>query len=217
MILILIGSSGSGKSSVAKKLIENHGYVAVKSCTTRDRREGETDDDYYFMTKSEFRDNINAGNFVEYVIYGNNYYGTLKSELDKDQKLVCVLTPEGALAVQKAFPDAFIVQIGATMKTSVIRAIEREKELDPDKINQISKRAMLDYYLFENPYHDFAIQNEDGSSVDDIAQIIADAHEHCWDIKGSLKETNRMLKEGLDINLIARVTNLSKQQIASLR
>lgn len=192
MICILIGSSGSGKSSIAMKLIENHGYREVKTCTTRDRREGEPEDAYYFMTDAEFANNIAAGAFAEYDVYGNHYYGILKSELETEEKLVCVITPNGADAIMKVFPDAFIVQVGASMKTSVMRAINREKELTPGIMDAISKRAILDYWLFENPYYDFKVENEDGASLDEIAAKIADVHEHP-DIKAAMKDMKKNL------------------------
>lgn len=177
LVLVLLGRSGCGKSTIAGKLIEKYGYVQVKTCTTRDRREGESKDAYHFMTREEFQEHIRADDFVEFDTYGDNLYGLLKSSLVSDENIVCAITPEGAAAIKKLFPDAFVVHVDVSMKTSVMRAIAREKELDPGKMDRISVRATQDYYLFDNPDCDFVLANPDGARLDDVVRICAEAHE----------------------------------------
>lgn len=77
-ILILSGPSGCGKSSLLKevyKTIENY-YFSI-STTTRAPREGEKDGvDYYFVSKENFLEGINEGEFLEYAQVHDNFYGT---------------------------------------------------------------------------------------------------------------------------------------------
>lgn len=176
MILVLIGRSGCGKSTIAAKLKEKYGYEQVKTCTTRKRREDESKDAYHFMSHEEFKHHIRNEDFVEFDRYGSSFYGTLKSSLSNDEKLVILITPEGAAAIKKEFPDAFVVNVHVDMKTSVIRAIAREKELNPDKMHKISERAYQDYYLFDNPTCDFIIDNPDDADIADVVDEIADKH-----------------------------------------
>ena len=103
-------------------------------------------------------------------------YGTLKSTLTVDEKLVCVITPKGAAAIKKEFPKAFIVNVATDMKTSVIRAIARETILTPSKLKCISDRAYKDYELFDDPVCDFTVNNGPDTSLDELVQIIVDAH-----------------------------------------
>ena len=73
MIMILMGRSGCGKSSIARRLIENYGYRQVTTCTTRKPRDGETEDAYHFMDEKEFFTREANGEFAEYDVYGTNF------------------------------------------------------------------------------------------------------------------------------------------------
>ena len=84
-ILALTGSSGAGKGTVVnflqKYVFPNHVRLLV-SCTTRVPREKEIDGvHYHFVTKQEFQERVGKGEFIEWVEFDTNYYGTLLSEL----------------------------------------------------------------------------------------------------------------------------------------
>ena len=104
MILLLLGRSGCGKSGIEELLIIRRRYRKVVTCTTRKRREGESEDSYHFMTKDEFLIHLSNGDFVEWDKYGDNFYGTLKESLEGDGMLVCAITPEGAANIKKGVP-----------------------------------------------------------------------------------------------------------------
>ena len=182
MILVLLGRSGCGKSTIAAILKHVYGYRPVRTSTTRARREDEAKDAYYFMSREEFLRRKDNNEFVEWDVYGGNFYGTMKSELEKQEKMVIVITPEGAGAIKKAFPDAFVVNIDTSTKTSVLRAVEREKEITPEKIQHISDRASTDYYLFSSNVlktfvlTDFTVENNRETKLDDVVESIVAAH-----------------------------------------
>ncbi len=181
MILILIGESGSGKSAVAAKLVSDYGYTRVRPATTRKHRDGEPKDAYYFMSVDEFKEHLRNDDFVEFDIYNRNNYGTLKTELEGDQKKLCVLTPEGAQAVKREFPDAYVAYIHADMKTAVSRAVSREKELTPEILQNITDRAVEDYRIFQNVEFKMPtlvmFHNTADSSLDEIVKVVAETHE----------------------------------------
>jgi guanylate kinase len=77
-ILILSGPSGCGKSSLLKELYKqiNDYYFSI-STTTREPRTGEKNGvDYHFVSKEEFEDGIDNGEFLEYASVHHNFYGT---------------------------------------------------------------------------------------------------------------------------------------------
>jgi guanylate kinase len=85
--IIFSAPSGSGKTTIVKHLLatyEKYGFSI--SATTRPRRvERETDGrDYYFLSVDDFKKRITNDEFIEWEeVYGGNYYGTLKSEIDR--------------------------------------------------------------------------------------------------------------------------------------
>lgn len=105
MITILVGKSGSGKSSISKELQNNYGYERLITCTTRPKRNGETDgEDYYFLSNSEFQSKLDSDEFLESTKYcatfGSVSYGSLKESYQKsDKNRVIVLNPDGVKAL----------------------------------------------------------------------------------------------------------------------
>ena len=197
MILLLLGRSGCGKSTIEDLLINRRGYRKVITCTTRKRRDGESEDTYHFITMDKFLEHFHKNEFVEWDKYGNNFYGTLKESLEGDGMLVCAITPEGAANIKKVFPNAFVVHVKTDMKTSVMRAVGRETELDPGKMHRIYQRSVDDYYLYEDPVCDYTAENPEGTNLCHLAEKIAD--EHLRFVSSSLfKSTSKILKESVE-------------------
>ena len=80
-VFVLTGTSGEGKSTLAKLLVERvPGLELAVSATTRPRRPGEEDGrDYWFLSSDEFARRVADGEFLELVEYVGNRYGTLRS------------------------------------------------------------------------------------------------------------------------------------------
>ena len=86
-MVILSSPSGAGKTTLVKLLSERKGFVTSISHTTRTPRSNEVDGvDYYFITKSKFEELINKKKFYEYAKIFDNYYGTLKENVDETIK-----------------------------------------------------------------------------------------------------------------------------------
>ena len=111
-ILIITAPSGAGKTSVTTHLLRHVPELAFSvSAATRLPRENEISGvDYYFMSPEEFKQKIQANEFVEWeMVYEGKYYGTLKSELQRiwaNGKIpVLDIDVKGAIHVQQQFPD----------------------------------------------------------------------------------------------------------------
>jgi len=84
-LIIITAPSGSGKTSISKYLLnQNLNLVFSVSATTRPKRENEIDGkDYYFLSKQDFKNKIEEGQFLEWQeVYKDIYYGTLKMEVE---------------------------------------------------------------------------------------------------------------------------------------
>lgn len=85
-LIILVAPSGSGKTTIAKRLLKEFKKVKFSiSATTRDPREGEQNGkDYFFLSPEKFDKKINDDCFLEWEeFYNGSRYGTLRSEVDK--------------------------------------------------------------------------------------------------------------------------------------
>ena len=84
-VIIITGPSGVGKGTIEKELFADPtlNLTFSISATTRDRREKETDGiHYFFINKNQFEQKIENNEFLEYSKHFDNYYGTLKSEIN---------------------------------------------------------------------------------------------------------------------------------------
>ena len=81
MMFILSSPSGTGKTTLTKKLAEHNKKFAISiSHTTRKPRPNEINGkDYHFVSIEKFNSLIKKNNFYEYANIFDNYYGTLKS------------------------------------------------------------------------------------------------------------------------------------------
>ena len=85
IMVILSSPSGVGKTTLTKKIQQKYqSFKLSVSHTTRSPRSNEVDGvDYHFVSKKEFERLINKKKFYEYAKIFENYYGTLKQNVDE--------------------------------------------------------------------------------------------------------------------------------------
>ena len=83
-MVILSSPSGVGKTTITKKIQQKYQNFKISiSSTTRSPRSNEVDGiDYYFVSKKKFEEQIKNDEFYEYAKIFENYYGTLKKNVD---------------------------------------------------------------------------------------------------------------------------------------
>ena len=88
MLVILSGVAGAGKDTIRKELINRIEVASsIPSYTTREPRADDIPGvTYHFITKEEFEQKIEEGEFYEYDIHHDNYYGTSKKILNESAK-----------------------------------------------------------------------------------------------------------------------------------
>ncbi len=111
-LIVFSAPSGGGKTTLVRYIVDRFNNTEFSiSATSRDPRGKEIDGiDYYFLSKSEFKKNIEKGNFIEYEeVYGGLLYGTLKSEIDriwgKNKIVVFDIDVVGGINIKEKFPD----------------------------------------------------------------------------------------------------------------
>jgi len=141
---VITGTSGEGKSTLARRLVTRvEGLELAISATTRPRRPGEEDGrDYWFISEEEFDRRLAKGEFLEYVElpWGPGYRsGTFWSELERIRghggAPLLEIETGGALAVRDRVPEAVTIFVTAPSKEELERrlrerATESEGEID---------------------------------------------------------------------------------------
>jgi len=155
--IILIGRSGTGKSSIKNELIERNMRPEV-STTTRPMREGEKEGvDYYFIDKDEFEHLIRLDSFVQWNKLGENYYGTSKKNFSKSN--LFIMSPNGidqllhrAQKNPNVMSKVAIIRITAPDEVREERMIRRGDDPEVAKSRMVSENHEWD--AFDNRVKD---------------------------------------------------------------
>ena len=144
-MIIILGKSASGKSTLQDNLIKEHPeYHKVVTYTTRPMREGEVDGvNYHFISQKMFDSFIEQGFFVEYAQYRDWSYGTAKTDCE-DDNAVAVLTPAGLRALKRLGYDVTSIYIHIDRRTQLISILNRG-----DDIDEAYRRCLSDVGQFD--------------------------------------------------------------------
>ncbi|XP_054277141.1 MAGUK p55 subfamily member 7 isoform X2 [Macrosteles quadrilineatus] len=96
--IVLIGASGVGRNELRRRLIatDPEKYRTPVPYTSRPPRPGEVNGkEYFFVTRDQLEDDINAGKLLEYGEYKGNLYGTSGESVQSivNAGYVCILNP----------------------------------------------------------------------------------------------------------------------------
>lgn len=143
-MIVLVGESASGKSSIERYLVDNYEYNKVVSYTTRQPRPNEADGvDYHFISVKEFENLKEQGFFAETAVYNNWYYGTAKEDCTDDK--IAVLTPHGLRQISKVDGiNVLSFYIDVPRRDRLIKILQRG-----DDIEEAYRRSLSDVGQFD--------------------------------------------------------------------
>lgn len=167
-LLVFSAPSGSGKTTIVRHLLgkEDLNLEFSVSCTTRAPRGEEVHGkDYYFISLEEFKKHIKSEDFVEWEeVYRDNFYGTLKSEVERiwalGKNVIFDIDVAGGLRIKKKFPQETLAVFvkPPSIDELKIRLKKRSTESD-EKINMRIAKASVE--LATAPQFDVIIKNYD--------------------------------------------------------
>ena len=195
ILFSLIGVAGSGKTTLVKKLLnsydnQNNAVASFErnlnlsiSVTTRDPRPNETHGvEYYFVTKTEFQQKIDAGDFFEWEEIHGRYYGTLKetinstvmnsalknsklknNTIEKTTDLLFDIDIKGALNIKKSYPrNSVNIFILPPSYEEMVKRLKLRGDSE-DEIKKRTNTAIKEYeiYLKSLDLIDYTIINDE--------------------------------------------------------
>lgn len=182
MVIVISAPAGTGKTTLARMLVDAFPCVTESvSCTTRRKRKQEIEDkDYHFLDRATFEEKIRAGEFLEYAEVFGNYYGTL--EIQVEQKLrqgehvLLVIDTQGARALRESgYPAIFVFITPPSLGELRARLFHRKSEGEEHIERRLSRaeeemKCKLDY--------DYVVTNDNLHRAFDILRSILIAEEH---------------------------------------
>lgn len=111
-LFVVSGPSGVGKDTVISHLRSTHPEIGkTVSVTTRSPREGEVEGvNYFYRTVEQFEEMLRRDEVLESNFYSGNYYGTLRSEVDRllaqNTPVVLNIDVHGAANIKRVYPGA---------------------------------------------------------------------------------------------------------------
>lgn len=178
MLIVLSGPSGVGKGTVRKAIFDQPGndFQYSISMTTRKPRPGEVNGkDYFFVSKEEFEQKIQAGEMLEYAKYVDNYYGTplkwINDTLDAGKDVFLEIEVNGAMQVRSKSPNGvFIFLTPPDLMELKQRLIHRGTD-SMEVINKRIKKAFGEIEMMQN--YDYAVVNDEvPNAVEKVKEII---------------------------------------------
>ena len=180
LAIVVTGPSGAGKNSVIDRVMAMlPGLIYSVSYTSRPRRPSEVNgEDYVFVSREQFVQRIEEGDFLEHVKYLDDHYGTSRSQIkdfiSRGLDVILNIEVKGAKALQQKdmgatkFVYAFLTPSSTEELESRLRKRNTE---DGEKIQrrlEVAKGEMQ-----ELPCFDFLIINDDlDTAVQELASII---------------------------------------------
>ena len=177
-LIVFSAPSGSGKTTIVRHLLEQEelNLEFSISATSRAKRGNEVDGkDYYFLSAKEFKNKIKNDEFLEWEeVYRDNFYGTLKSEVERIWKqgkhVIFDIDVSGGLRIKRKFPEETLAVFVKPPSIDELKIrLKKRKTESADKINMRVAKASAE--LATAPLFDVIVVNEN------LENALKEAHE----------------------------------------
>ncbi len=181
-LIVFSAPSGSGKTTIVKHLLGKEDLnleFSISAASREPRGEEINGKDYYFISTEEFKKHIKNEDFLEWEeVYRDNFYGTLKSEIERiwalGKNVIFDIDVAGGLRIKSKFPKETLAVFvkPPSIDELKIRLKKRSTESE-DKINMRIAKASVE--LATAPQFDVVIKNYDlPNALEEACQLVKD-------------------------------------------
>ena len=175
LLVIISAPSGAGKDATIERLVHQlDDAVVYVTATSRKPRPGENHGThYYFYSPEKFREEIEAGNFLEWSMVHGEFKGVRRDVLGdtlRDHKIVIVKPdPQGMRKIKSQLPEALTVFIMPPSVDALQRRLVMRGTETPEQLQVRLRNAEIE--MAASPEYDYVVVNEDGKIDETVAQI----------------------------------------------
>lgn len=160
VVILLVGRTSSGKTSLIKKLCERAGLRQLISHTTRPRRNDQDNDHLFVSIEDYLRAKENGEIIAETEIAGNYYYATKEQLYNADLYTIDPIGIEYLLSADLPNIRFVIVYISCSDEERRLRAEKRGDDKHAYRIRDFSERQQFRRFVSDEKW-DYAIRNND--------------------------------------------------------
>ena len=181
-LIVFSAPSGSGKTTIVRHLLGKEDLnleFSISAATREPRGEEANGKDYYFMSLEEFKTHIKNEDFVEWEeVYRDNFYGTLKSEVEriwaKGKNVIFDIDVAGGLRIKHKFPEETLAVFVKPPSVDELKRRLKERSTETEeKINMRIAKAHVE--LATAPQFDVIIKNYDlDIALEEAYQLVKD-------------------------------------------
>ncbi len=196
--IVVSAASGTGKTSLCKRLLQTLSQTArsVSYTTRRPRGEEKNGRDYFFIDDAEFDRMIEADEFIEWAEVFGCRYGTgwpaVKQQLDSGVDVLLDIDVQGGAQVRAKLQDALLIFLLPPSMDELRRRLTNRGEDSADVIARRLDEARSEIRASSN--YDFLVVNDDFDSAAVMLRGIVRAHR--LRVRPPLELVEKLLAQG---------------------
>ena len=178
-LIVLVGPSGVGKSTISRKLAEKMHLKYIVSATTRPQSSKDDEGKIYdYLDEEEFFRRLEHGDFLEYAKVYDQYYGTPKHPaldyLANGEDVLLEIDVQGALQVRFQYPNALLIFVMPPDEATLLRRLHDRGRDTEEAIEKRFRGSKREIWMAKgsHTFDDMVINDDIDRAVNEIARLI---------------------------------------------